>query len=459
MPNARPLFAPVFGLALAAWLALAGAVPAAALDDPAARARVTGFENGLVVVTLEDTATPVVSFQMFVKVGSRDEAGYTGLAHLFEHMMFKGSEHLGPEEHAKLVNARGGSINAYTSRDVTVYHEDVTRESLPLVIDLEHERLAHLDISEATLESEREVVLEERRLRTEDQPMGRVYESLLALLWQASPYRVPTIGWRSDVAKATVEVCRQFFDTYYAPNNIVVAIAGDFDADAALAHLERTFGTLPPAEQIPRNPTEEPEQRGERRADVLFDLRAPILSAAWHAPPTGHADGEALDVLGQILSEGRSSRLYRSLVHDAEIALSASGGYWEMQDVGTFLAIASVRPGEDIDEVERLVFAEIERLREEPVSEPELAKAKRQLEVSLVNGLATSHALASRIGHDITTYGRIRPLDDRLERIHAVTAEDVQRVARTYLVRSKRNVVRVVPPYEAEAEIATGEAP
>jgi predicted Zn-dependent peptidase len=286
--------------------------------------------------------------------------------------------------------------------------------------------------------------------------MGRLYESLLALLWQASPYRTPTIGWRSDVEKATVEVCRRFFDTYYAPNNIVVAIAGDFDADEALAHLERTFGTLEPAEVIPRNPTEEPEQRGERRAEVYFDLRAPILAVAWHAPPTGHPDGEALDVLGQILSEGRSSRLYRSLVHEAEIALSASGGYWEMNDVGTFAAIASVRPGESIDEVERLLLAEIERAREEPISDAELAKAKRQLEVMLVNGLATSHALASRIGHDIATYERIRPLDERLERIQAVTAEDVQRVARTYLVRAHRNVVRVVPP-PPEASVAAAE--
>jgi zinc protease len=443
MLNARLLVPTLVGLFCAA--------SAAALDDPAERARVTRLENGLVVVTLEDAATPVVSFQMWVKVGARDESDYTGLAHLFEHMMFKGSKHLGSEEHARLVNSRGGVINAYTSNDVTVYFDDVTRESLPLVIDLEHERLANLDISEETLTSERQVVLEERRMRTEDQPMGRVYETLLATLWQASPYRTPVIGWRSDVEKATVDVCREFFDTYYAPNNIVVSIAGDFDADEALAHLERTFGKLEPAAHIPRNPTEEPEQRGERRVEVHFDLRGPLLAAAWHAPPTGHEDGEALDVLGQILSDGRSSRLYKSLVHEAEIALSASGGYWEMNDVGAFLAIAGVRPGEDIDEVERLVFAEIDRTRHEPVTEAELEKAKRQLEVSLVNGLATSHALASRIGRDIATFERIRPLDERLERIRAVTAEDVQRVAHTYLVDAKRNVVHVVPPPAGEA--------
>jgi predicted Zn-dependent peptidase len=434
-----------FSLALAAACAI-GSASASALDDPAARAKVTTLENGLVVVTLEDTATPVVSFQMWVKVGSRDEAGYTGLAHLFEHMMFNGSKHIGPEEHAQLITARGGAINAYTSWDQTVYFDDVTRESLPLVIDLEHERLANLDISEASLDREKQVVVEERRLRSEDQPMGRAYEALLGLLWQALPYRTPVIGWKSDVEKATVEVCRRFFDTYYSPNNIVVAIAGDFDAAAALAHLERTFGQLPPAEVIPRNPTEEPEQRGERRATVLFDVRGPLLVAGWHAPATGHPDGEALDVLSQILSDGRSSRLYRSLVHEAEIALSASGGYWEMKDTGAFLAVAGVRPDKSIDEVERLFFAEIERAKREPVSEAELSKAKRQLEVLLVENLSTSHELAARLGADLTTFGRIRPLDERLARIRAVTADDVQRVARTYLVKEQRSVVHVVPP-------------
>jgi zinc protease len=442
----HPRLAARASTALAVVLFAAG--PAPAIDDPANQTRVTVFENGLRVLTLEDATTPIASFQMWVKVGSRDETSYTGLAHLFEHMMFKGSKHVAAEEHARLVNARGGSLNAFTSRDYTVYFEDVTSESLPLVIDLEHERVAHLDISETTLTSEREVVLEERRMRTEDSPMGRAYEALLALTWQAIPYRWPVIGWRSDVESATVEVSRAFFDTFYVPNNIVIAIAGDFDTEATLAHLERTFGTLPAAAAVPRNPTTEPLQDGERRSVIHFDLRSPILAAAWHAPPTGSDDGEPLDVLGQILSEGRSSRLYRSLVYDAELALSAEGGYWELDEAGVFLALAGVRPQASIDEVETLFFAEIERVKATPVSEAELEKAKRQLEVSLVNGLATNHALASRIARDYSTFGRIRPLQERLDRIQAVTAQDVQRVAQSYLVQEKRSVIHVVAPPE-----------
>lgn len=419
-----------------------------ALDDPASRMRVSELENGLTVLTLEDHTTPVVSFQMWVNVGSSDESAYTGLAHLFEHMMFKGSENIEEEEHARLVNARGGRINAYTSRDHTVYFEDVTSESLPLVIDLEHERVANLDISEETLSSERQVVLEERRMRTEDQPMGRAYETLLALVWQAHSYRWPVIGWRSDVAKASVEVCRDFFSTFYVPNNIVLAIAGDFDTEQTLAHIRRTFGTLPRGGEVPRNPTVEPEQNGERRAVVHFDARAPILAAGWHAPPTGHEDGEALDVLSQVLSQGRSSRLYRSLVYEAEQALAAEGGYWELDHAGVFLAIASVRPDAAIEKVEQLFFAEIERLKRELVSDEELDKAKRQLEVGLVASGGTSHALAARLGREMVSLGRVRPLAERLERIEAVTAEDVQRVAREYLVDAKRSVVHVIRPPE-----------
>ncbi len=434
--------------AAAAWVLAHAAVAAAApgVDDPAARTRETRLENGLVVLTLEDHATPVVSFQMWVRVGSRDESRYTGLAHLFEHMMFKGSKHIPPEEHARIVQARGGRVNAYTSRDHTVYHADVSREHLPLVIELEAERVANLSITQATLDSERQVVLEERRLRVDDQPDGRGLEALLALSFVAHPYRWPVIGWQSDVEQATLEACRAFFAHYYVPNNMLLVIVGDFDTEEALAIVRRTFGPLEPAAEIPRNPTREPEQRGERRVTVEFDLRSPVLAAAWHAPASGHADAEPLDVLSQILSAGRSSRLYRRLVYQAQLALAAAGAYWEMGQAGLFYAFASVRPEAKIERVEQVLFEEIERLGQQPVSAAELEKAKRQLEVGLVNGLATSHALANRIGYDFVTLGRIRPLEERLAAIEAVTAGDVRRVAQSYLRSDRRSVVRVVPP-------------
>jgi zinc protease len=443
------------GLSILAVLpfALSGSVFAAdevqaskAVADPVDGLAETTLENGLRVVLLEDHRTPVVAFQIWVDAGSSDEAFYTGIAHLFEHMMFKGSKNIGEEVHAQLINERGGRINAYTNRDVTVYHEDVTSESLPLVIDLEAERFANLDISEATLESEREVVLEERRLRTEDSPEGRGFEALAALVWKAHPYRWPTIGWRSDVENVTVAACREFFDTYYAANNLTIVIVGDFDTRSTLDRIRRTFGRLNAANEIPRNPTTVVEQRGERRADVVFDVQIPLLYAGWHTPATGHEDGEALDLASQILSGGRSSRLYRSLVYDEEKALYAYGGYMEFKDAGMFYAIAGARPGVPIAEVESRFMAEIDKVASEGVSEEEVARAKRQMEVSLVRGLATNHALASRVGREMVAFGRVRPLEERIEAIRAVTAEDIQRVVRTYLQPESRSVVHVIAP-------------
>ena len=421
------------------------------IDDPALRTQVTKLDNGLTVLLLPETGTPGVSFQMWVRAGAKDETNYTGLAHLFEHMMFRGTDRLPPESHERMIEGRGGRVNAFTTADTTVYFEDVAPDSLPLVIELEAERLANLKITEETLASERQVVLEERRLRTEDQPDGRAFEALLGLAFQAHPYRVPTIGWRSDIETVPVKACQDFFRTYYAPNNIVIAIAGDFDAADTLARIRRAFGGFEPVAEIPRSPTKEPEQRGERRAVVHFDVRSPILAAAWHAPATGHPDAEALDVASLVLSGGRSSRLYRKLVYDEQAALGAQGAYWELQDAGLFYAFASVRPGRDIDEVERLFMAEIKRLQDERVSPAELAKVKRQIEVDLLSGMETANEKASRIAREYVSFGRIRSVDERLKAFAAVTAEDVQRVARSYFRDDRRSVVHVVPPPRAEA--------
>lgn len=420
-------------------------------EDPAAKVRSTVLENGLTVLTLEDASTPVVSFQIWVDVGSGDEARWTGLAHLFEHMMFRGSEHLAPEEHQRILEQRGARLNAFTSRDVTVYFADVTRENLPLVIELEAERLRFLDISEDSLSSEREVVIEERRLRTENNPEGKLFEQLLALTFQAHPYRVPTIGWKSDLEKMGVPECRAFFDQYYAANNLVVSVVGDFDTEETLAKIREQFGPLRTREFVPRNPTEEPEQRGERRATVEFDVRAPILAMAWHAPPTGHADVEALDVMTTILSSGRTSRLYRRMVHEEPIALGASASYWELERAGVVYAFSSLRPGVSIDAAEETFLGVVETMKTDPPSQEELDRAKRTLEVGLIEGQGTSHAIASRIGQEWVAFGRVRPLAERLAAYNKVTAEDVSRVAKKYLTEAKRTVTHMVPPTQTAA--------
>lgn len=443
--SAARMSAPFFsGLGLGIVFLCLMSAPLQALDDPAAALQTTQLDNGLMVLTLEDHSTPVVAVQIWVKAGSKDESFYTGIAHLFEHMMFKGSKNVAPEEHARLVGSRGGRINAYTSRDVTVYHEDVTAESLPLVLALEAERFAHLDISETNLESEREVVLEERRLRVDDQPGGLAFESLAAIAWQAHPYRWPVIGWRADIEAVTVEACQDFFDTYYAANNLVLVIVGDIDTEETLALVEKEFGVLKPATSIPRNPGKVVDQRGERRARIHLDARIELIYGAWHAPAAGHPDADALDVASQILSAGRSSRLYRKLVYQDEQALYAEGGYWALQEAGLFFAVAGARPGVSLDVVEQAFLDQIELIQQDGVTEEEVAKAKRQMEVGFVHGLSTTHALASRVGQETVFFGRVRSLDERLASINAVTPADVQRVVSQYLVPESRTVVHVL---------------
>ena len=348
--------APLIGLALALVAHAAGA-----LDDPAARTRLTTLDNGLRILTLEDRTTPVVSYQSWVHVGSGDEARWTGLAHLFEHMMFRGSKRVPGDLRDRLLQERGARGNAFTTNDVTVFFEDVSAENLPLVIELEAERFRNLEISPQVLDTERQVVLEERRMRTGDNPNGRLIEALLSLTFVAHPYRTPTIGWQSDVEKVDAETCREFFRAYYVPNNVVISIAGDFDAEDAIARIRRHYGSWARGPEPPRNPTEEPEQQGERRGVVQLPVRAPLVGAAWHAPKTGHPDGPALDVLSEVLSAGRTSRLQRRLVYEAQEALSAYGGYWELEHAGLFYAGAGVRPGKSPAHVEAELFAEIQR--------------------------------------------------------------------------------------------------
>jgi zinc protease len=249
----------------------------------------------------------------------------------------------------------------------------------------------------------------------------------------------------------TVAECRAFFDEYYAANNLVLSVAGDFETEALLALLRRELGGLRRAKHIERNPTEEPEQTGERRAVVHFEVAGPIVAMAWHAPARGHADADALDVASEILSSGRTSRLYRALVYDEPVALGAAGGFWELARAGLFFAWAQVRPGASADRAEALLQREIERLRSQPVTDAELAKAKRALEVGLIVGQGSSNALASRIANEWMSFGRVRPLDERLDAIRAVTAADVQRVAKTWLAPDGRSVVQLLPPV-AEAK-------
>ncbi len=404
------------------------------------------LENGLKILLLQDKNAPIVTFQIWYKVGSRNEKpGITGISHLFEHMMFKGSKNLGPEEHSRRINAVGGMENAFTQWDVTGYFEIVPSEHLELPIYLEAERLQNLNLIPETLKSEREVVKEERRLRTENDPVGLALEQLFALSFIAHPYHWPVVGWMSDLDAITLEDCKNYFKTYYAPNNAVIILVGDFEIDNALSLIKKYFGNIQ-NEVIPLEvKTKEPEQKGIRIAEVKILAEAPIILAGYKAPKASDEDNYPLQVASYILSSGESSRIYRKLIYEKQLATEAGGEVFSLKDDGLFFVYAFANPDAKIDEVEKYLFEEIEKLKTEPIPDKELQKAKNQLEADYIFQLASLYLKAMNLGRAETIGGRWQIAQETPEKIQAVSAEDIKRVANKYFNKDKLSIVRIIP--------------
>ncbi|MGH7277291.1 MAG: M16 family metallopeptidase, partial [Candidatus Rokuibacteriota bacterium] len=270
------------------------------------------LDNGLRVLLLEDHRSPIVSFQVWYRVGSRNETrGATGIAHLLEHMMFKGTHRHGPREFNRLVEQSGGQNNAFTSQDVTSYFVNIAADELDLVIDLEADRMQNLLLGDADIDSERQVVIEERRTRTEDDPAGFLGEAVSSIAFRAHPYGQPVIGWKVDLERLTAAEVRAFYKTYYVPNNAIVVAVGDFDAPAVLEKVKASFGGIPRGPAPPPVLAVEPEQNGERRVTVEKKAELPIVYIAYHVPNATSDDAPALEVLSAVLSGGRASRIYR----------------------------------------------------------------------------------------------------------------------------------------------------
>src|SRR5512140_2015387 len=293
--------------------------------------------NGLRVRVLPERSAPTVSFYTFFQVGSRNERlGLTGISHLFEHMMFNGAAKYGPKEFDRVLESSGGHSNAYTSNDLTAYYEDFAAEALDTVVDLESDRMRSLRLTDEALEQEREVVKEERRLRTENSIFGRMEEQLESLVFLAHPYRWPVIGWMDDIQRISRQDCERFFRTYYAPSNAAIYCVGDVDADATLALVERAYGDIPRGPAPAPVPTGEPPQRGERRAVVRYPAQAPALLAGWRGPAAQSPDAAALDLLQVILAVGEMSRLRKRMVITAELAVSVTISWAWRIDPGVF---------------------------------------------------------------------------------------------------------------------------
>ncbi len=410
------------------------------------------LDNGLRVLVLEDHRSPVVSVQMWYRVGSRNErTGATGLAHFLEHMMFKGTPTHGKGEFARLVEQNGGQDNAFTSQDVTSYYVNTAADKVDMVLTLEADRMRHLLLDPKEIDSERQVVMEERRTRTEDDPDGLLSEEMNSLAFKAHPYRWPIIGWMEDIRRINPTELRAFYDLYYRPNNAILVVAGDVRGPALLERVRKVFGPIPRGADPPRVTAVEPAQIDDRRVVVKkLGAQLPIVDLAWHVPNFRSEDAPALELLSTILSEGRASRLYRKLAYEKRLVLGAGGDYsYFSVDPNIFWLYATPLPGQSADAIEQALLAEVELLKSEPVPSEELERAKNQVEAGFVWRQDSVHSRASSLAR-FELLGSWRLIEQFVPMIRAVTAADIQRVARTYFPAERKNTA-VLLPVEAPA--------
>jgi predicted Zn-dependent peptidase len=399
------------------------------------------LSNGMKFIVLESRTIPNANMYTFWKVGSRNEApGTTGLSHFFEHMMFNGSKHFGPKMFDRTMEAKGGSNNASTSNDLTIYQDWFPASSLETVFTLEADRIAHLSVDPKMVASERGVVLSERSTGLENSNVRLLMQEINGVAFQAHPYSWPVIGHESDIKAWTQDDLTRYFNVYYAPGNAVVVIVGDVKAAEVQKLATRYFGAIPKRAAPPAVRTVEPEQKGERRLFVAKESAStPNLMVAWKIPPASGPDYYALEVLQSILAEGKTSRLYRALV-DQQLATSVAAMSMDGFDPGLLYVYGVAAAKVDAGKLEQALLAEVERLVKDGVTEEELQKVKNQKLVGTYRELETINGKAQQLGLHEVMFGDYRKMFDTPARYKAITTADIQRVAATYLKKSQRTV-------------------
>jgi len=407
----------------------------------------TTLDNGLRVIIAPDHTAPAVAVSVTYNTGSRNEKqGRTGFAHLFEHMMFEGSANVGKGEHMLLVQNYGGTMNGTTNNDRTNYFEELPRNQLDLALFLESDRMKALNITQANLDNQRNAVQEERRLRVDNQPYGKSGEALESLAYDAFPYHHSVIGSMDDLNAASVDDVKDFFRVYYAPNNAVLVLAGDVDPKEALAKVKKYFGAIPRQAAPPAVEINEPAHDKERRAAMDDALaRIPQIQAAYNAPPGNTPDSYALQILSNVLSAGRSSRLYQHLVHDKQLALNVFAGVQERRGPSLFRVVAIPRPGIKVEDLEKAVYDEFEAVKKDGITAHELEKARIQILRGEIQGRANDLNVANRIGFLAVYYNDPNLINTSYEKLAAVTADQVKQAAQKYLVPEHRSVVVTTP--------------
>ncbi len=412
------------------------------------------LKNGLRVLLSEDHTAPTYSICVTYNVGSRDERpGRTGFAHLFEHMMFQGSENVGKGEHMLLVENNGGGMNGTTSEDRTVYFETLPANQLELGLFLEADRMRALAVTEANLENQRKTVQEERRLGVDNQPYGQLEDVVPELVYEGFPYRHSVIGSMADLDAATVQDVKDFFRIYYAPNNAVLSLVGDFNTRDALAKIEKYFGAIP-AQPTPKAPDmTEPHQTAERRK-TLEDAFAPTprIDIMYKIPRADTPDHYAAVTASGTLCVGRSSRLYQTLVKEKELAASVSCYADGRRGTSLFTIMITPRPDKNLAEIEKVVYGEIDKMKAAPITDGELAKIRMSTRRSQPRGLQSTLSRAIQLGQYAVFFNNPGLINTGQDKWNAVTKADIQRVAKTYLVPTNRTVIITMPkPKSAQA--------
>jgi len=430
-------------------------VAALVASAPAARAATpvleTTLDNGLRVLILEDRRNPLVSVQLWYRVGSRNERpGATGLAHFLEHMMFKGTPGHPKGTYSRAVEGNGGHDNAFTTQDTTSYFVNIAADKVDEVLQLEADRMRNLLLDPAEIDAERQVVMEERRMRIEDSPDGLLAEEVMGTAFAAHPYRWPVIGWMEDIARINATELRAFYDLYYRPNNAVLVVVGDVRPPELLARIRTLFGPIPRGPEPPPVTAVEPTPRAERRVTLRSAAaRLPALTLTWLVPNFRSPDAPALEVLETVLSGGRASRLHRRLVVETGLALDADADYsYGSVDPNLFWLSARPAEGADLDALERGLLDELERLKRDPIDADELARAQNQIEASFVWGQDSIYSRAATLAR-FERIGSWRRADEYVAAIRAVTAPDVQRAARTYFPADVKTVGVLLPEASA----------
>lgn len=404
------------------------------------------LDNGLKVLLLENHKSPAVTFQVWYRVGSRNETdGKSGLSHFLEHMMFKGTPSVKPEEFSRIIAKNGGRSNAFTTADVTVYFAIMSRDKIATEINLEADRMVHALLGENDFEPEKRVIQEERRLRTEDNPASALSELTSAVAYTVHPYRRPVVGWMEDIKNLTRQDLVDYYKRYYVPNNAYIVVTGDFSTNEILAKIKAAFGKIPRGAEPPKVHAEELPQRGERRVILKKEAELPFILMFYHAPNLKSPDYYALNTLSTVLAGGRSSRLYRELVYQKRVVRSIDADYdGESIDPAGFTITAQLMPGKEPAEIEREIDGVLEKVKSDLISERELQKAKNQIESTFIFAQDSIFGQAMKIG-SYEAVGGWRLMDSYIDGITKVTREDIRRVAKQYLDHDRSTVGIMIP--------------